>query len=1467
MHERYLGIDLGAETIKFILLERQNGQLVITYDSIITHDKNPIHAFKKGISTLDWESLTSVVTTGRISRVLNVERVPAKAALAKGVSHKYPEIKPVTVVSIGSHGFSVLELRTGNQQIFRENSRCSQGTGNFLRQLVGRFDLDIETASKMACEVNEPASLSGRCPVILKTDMTHLANKGEDRRAILAGLYDAVCENVQVLINPNLSPPRVLLSGGVCRSRRVRDNFRHFLTSKRMTLVESNPRDGLFLEALGAALIAADQKPKPPSLEMVISPRDHSSFEITAPLTGTLNRVKRMQMPKIIHTAENCKTILGYDIGSTGSKAVAIEIKTKRILWEGYVSTSGDPVCAARKLTDMFLREANQRLEVYAVGVTGSGREIVGSLLASCFDTDVIFVLNEIASHAEGALYFDPMVDTIFEIGGQDAKYIRLDNGRICDAAMNEACSAGTGSFIEEQGKKFQNINTVKEMGKMAMEADHCLSLGQHCSVFMAEIIDEAVASGCDQGPILAGIYDSIIQNYLNRVKGNRSVGKRIFCQGMPFMSDALAAAVGRQTGQQVIIPPNPGTIGALGISLLTHKEITITNKALELEKFLNATVDRRDQFICKSNKGCGGSGNKCRIDRIYTTVNGNNHTFLWGGNCSLYDKGTSSIKKLPDLTPDPFSERREMIQAIIEKAHKTTTAMSQTIAICEEFTLKGLLPFYATFFKSLGLVPRIYSGAGYKELKKGIEAANIPFCAPMQLYYGVISKLIADNPDYIFAPRLRELPRQKEEVISNTCPIVQGSPDIIQRLGTGKPSSRFITTRIDMGKESLYSKRFRNICQLLAQEVGGQKRYTYAYTQACKAQSDFDQRLKEIGQRALNFAATNNIVPVVVLGRAYTIHNDVLNSNVPSLLRSQGAIAIPVDCYPITNDVPVFTDMYWGYSQLNLRAAHQIRRTDNVYAIYCSNYSCGPDSFNLHFFSYIMENKPFSIIETDGHTGDAGTKTRIEAFLYCIESYRRLEDTKRAALKSADFKALENNKINIKEAHQSKEVILLPSMGAITDILASLLQSEGIYAETLPKPTNDSLRLGRQYTSGKECIPMIITAGSLLERLNRESDSDKRFAFFIPTSHGPCRFGVYNILHKIILEKTNWGNRVRIVAPNDQDYFAGMSPDFRVRAIAGYAASDLLMAALHDVRPCERERGISQQIYDNYFNALIELLSSSTASSLLSALGELPNGMFGISDLMSRAANDFRLAKDFSKRVPTVSMVGEIYVRLEPYANNFIIKKLEERGLRVIVSPFTEWLEYTTSCEIQRIKEDRNLDGDHILKARFSSEVEIGVINRVYNIFATRLDWGSRTSVADVIKASSPFINSELQGEAILTLGGPIHEDEHGVIDGVISVGPHECMPNKIAEAQFFHVGEEKDIISLTLSMNGDPVDPEILDRFAFEVKERFAEKQQKKGKKRLPAPRNIGAFARQFQRKVLFNSLSCLSLFNSRS
>ena len=1457
---RYIGIDLGAETAKAVELVRDDNGLSIGRRRLVEHCKHPGDTLVKLLREFDWDSVAAAAATGRASRMLRIERVPTKVALVRGVRYAFPEQDPVTLVSIGAQGFSVLELRGRHKQAYRENSRCSQGTGNFLRQLVRRFDLTVAEAGAACTDVEQPAPLSGRCPVILKTDMTHLANKGESRAAILAGLYDAVCENVQVLINPRRAPPKVLLTGGVPQAARVRRNFKAFLERKEMQLVEADADECRFLEALGAALVATEHGKPAPAIDTLFRSDHDVCFESIPPLADAMGRVKRMPPIRVQDDGNSRRIILGLDIGSTGSKALALDRQEGRPLWEAYIGTKGDPIEAARRLVAMFLEETACRHRVTGVGVTGSGREAVGATMASCFGTDRVFVLNEIAAHAAGACFFDPAVDTIFEIGGQDAKYIRLDGGRICDLAMNEACSAGTGSFIAEQGDRFQGVSGVAQMGRLAMAADRGISLGQHCSVFMAEVIEEAVSARVSENAIIAGIYEAVIQNYLNRVKGNRSVGKRIFCQGMPFASDALAAAVARQTGSEVVVPPCPGTMGALGIALLAADEIPDTaDRTLDLPFFLGVRIDRKDTFVCRSNKGCGGAGNKCRIDRILTTTANTRRRFLWGGSCSLYDAGNRH-SKLADRAPDPFRERRELLDAVA--ANVNAGSGRPLVAMTAEFALAGLLPFFAPFVKALGFDVKVWGDADRRLLKRGIEEANIPFCAPMQLYQGIMMEIVEAEPDYLLLPRLRELPRQKDERNATNCPIVQASPDLIAKPLSNRGRPRILTPIIDIGAENLDSARFQNTTRGLARALGAEGRWEYAYELARKQLESFNSACLEIGRRALEFATEQEALAVVVMGRTYTLHNPVLNSNVPNLLRERGVIAIPVDCYPVDAGTPVFTDLYWGYAQANLRAAHQVRRARGVYAVYCSNYSCGPDSFILPFFSYVMANKPFAVIETDGHSGDAGTKTRIEAFLYCVEGDRRLPVSARNALRITEFKAIEQDKISLGDCRRRQDLLLIPRMGPSAEVIARVFQAEGFRAESLPIPTRTSLRLGRRYTSGKECLPMTITLGSLLERLQRDRDGDERFAFFMPTANGPCRFGVYNLLHKIVVEATGWKERLRIVAPGSSNYFQGMSTSFKVRAMAGFVASDLLLAALHDVRPVETEPGTAQAIYDRYFAELLQLLHDIPPGRLLPALTQIPGEVFGVRHLLHRAANDFAQFKDISKNLPTVALAGEIYIRLDPFANDFIIERLEARGLKVVLAPFSEWIEYTTSLRSQRLRDGQGLSGERLRDAIMARSIEIGLVDRLFDAVAAPLGWGTRTRVEKAIKAASPYIDKALIGEAVLTLGHPLYEYQRGTIDGVVAVGPHECMPNKVAEAQFIHAGDDSGLISLTLPVNGDPIDPELLDRFAFEVKEHQRLRNSGEYRRKYTAAADLDILLQTLNSRVLTGALRGLSL-----
>jgi activator of 2-hydroxyglutaryl-CoA dehydratase/predicted nucleotide-binding protein (sugar kinase/HSP70/actin superfamily) len=1411
--QTYVGFDVGVEAIKAVEVVRAGAAVRVLRHACVEHDKDPGRALRSLLAQYPGRAATGAASTGRLARLLTLPHIPAKQAQSKAFRALIGD-QPATLVCIGSRGFSVLELRGNGLEVFRQNGRCSQGTGNFLRQLVARFSLSVAEASELCADVESPAPLSGRCPVILKTDMTHLANKGEDRQRILAGLFDAVCENVMTLLKPGISPPDVYLIGGVSRSRRIARTFGRILERAGMRLHPLPEMEAVCFEAIGAALAAPEGSAPPPGTDGLLAPPIERKFDRVPALTTALARVRRLPaLPRSGIEAPPTALILGFDIGSTGSKLVALDPRTEHCFWEGYGRTDGNPVRAAQSLLARFLAENPAGPPVQAFGVTGSGREIVGSLLSTCYCCENVFILNEIAAHAAGALHHDPRVDTIFEIGGQDAKYIRLAEGRVVDCAMNEACSAGTGSFIEEQGSKFAGIASVVQLGAEALRAEGGISLGQHCSVFMAEIIDEAVAAHSDPREIIAGLYDSIIQNYLHRVKGNRSVGQVIFCQGMPFAADALAAAVARQTGAEVIVPPNPGTIGALGIALLTQREITqATPPEVDLQRFLEARVEAKDTFICKATTGCGGAGNKCRIDRLQTVVAGQQQRFTWGGGCSLYDKGTRR-KKLPDLAPDPFREREELVQQMVSRF--AARAGGKRVALSDEFMLKGLFPFFATYLHALGCELVVVGGADHATLKRGVQEANLPFCAPMQLYHGLAGRMAEETADFVFIPLLRSTPRVAAEWGSAVCPIVQGCADILRWDFQAKLGPRLISTPINFGQGNLDSREFLASCRQLATDLGvGEGNWTAAHRAAVTAQTGFETHCLEIGARALAFCRAHDVVPVVVLGRPYTLYNKVLNSNVPALLREQGSLALPVDCYPVSDQAPVFDDIYWGYSQRILRAAHEVRRAPGVYSLFCSNYGCGPDSFNLHFYSHLMEGKPFAIIETDGHSGDAGTKTRVEAFLYCVAQDRRAGGQPQAA---NDLRKAQIGELTL-AALQPEERLLIPYLGPASETIAACLRGRGFQAETLAMPDAESLRLGRRHTSGKECVPMCLTLGSLLKRIEPSTHNCARFMLLMPRTCGPCRYGVYNVLNRLTLDRLGWNGRLRIWSPKEAGYFDDLPAGFALLAFSGFMAADLLLDGLLDARPGERQPGAAQRIYEHHHAKLLRLLETEGGRDLgaPSALWQVVSGRcFGIGQLLAEAAAEFAAARGLQDQ-PVVLVVGEMYVRNVPSANDAIIEKLEERGCRVRLAPVTEYLEYTDFLNTHRREEVP-------WSTRLSVFLQSTIRQRNYQVMARALDWPARAPVQASLDAAEPYVRVEIEGEAGLTVGTALHEWQCDRIDAVISVGPLECMPNKIAEAQFFHVAEQEGLPSLTVPLNGDPMSLEPLDNFVFEVHSRF--------------------------------------------
>ncbi|MEK7766984.1 MAG: acyl-CoA dehydratase activase-related protein, partial [bacterium] len=536
--------------------------------------------------------------------------------------------------------------------------------------------------------------------------------------------------------------------------------------------------------------------------------------------------------------------------------------------------------------------------------------------------------------------------------------------------------------------------------------------------------------------------------------------------------------------------------------------------------------------------RGCGGAGNKCRIDRITTEIAGEQKPFTWGGACSLYDRGTGK-KKLPDLAPDPFRRREEMVAELVRRM--TEPRGGKRIALTDEFLLKELFPFFLTFFRELGLDPVVPGAGTHATLKRGIEGSNVPFCAPMQMYHGIVSSLVGGEADFLFLPMLRDIPRAGAEPHSVTCPIEQGSADLLRRdLGAGNAGPAIVSPVLDAAHPR--SPAFARACAELARTLGAGDRWEAAYAAALLEDERFGAACLALGRDALAFCAREGVVPVVVLGRGYTVYNTVLNSNVPALLREQGTIAIPLDCYPVDADVPVFRDIYWGHSQRALRAAHAVRRTPGVYSLFCSNYSCGPDSFTTHFYAYIMAGKPYAVIETDGHSGDAGTKTRIEAFLYCVR--QDLAGAGDAAGPLNSLRAVEEDRTAARDVIGTDTTVLVPWLSEATEAGSAVLRGVGLRAEPLWPEDAEALRLGRRHTSGKECLPVALTLGAFLQRIQR-GRPDERYLILMPRSDGPCRLGMYNVLQKIIVARLGLKDRGRVWSPSDSGYFAGLGAGF----------------------------------------------------------------------------------------------------------------------------------------------------------------------------------------------------------------------------------------------------------------------------------------------------------------------------------
>ncbi len=1384
-----LGICLGASTISLVQVKQvpargsSESRIQVLDHQTLSHGGNPRKQLQTALAGLHVQDFDRIAATGRRFRhLVNFPSISEPEAVEYAFEFvKKPGIHTPAVVSAGGETFMTYVLnRKGRISNVLTGNKCASGTGEFFNQQLRRMNVSFEEAMRWSA-VEDPYAVSGRCSVFCKSDCTHAINKGIPKSRVTAGLCHMMADKILELLK-KIEKQNIMIVGGATRNQMMIAYLKKEIPGLQV------PEMAVCFEALGAALWALDNRAAENTGYAELFNLHASSYDTLPALNRFQDQVVFNTMTTAPpHSGDDC--ILGLDVGSTTTKAVLLRVQDNAMLASVYLLTDGDPVGAARKCYQAIADQVRQStgpvgITINGLGVCGSGRQIAG--LHALTDG----VINEIIAHASAAVHFDPGVDTLFEIGGQDAKYTYITAGVPSDYAMNEACSAGTGSFLEEAAFETMNVK-VEDIADFALKGTRPPNFNDQCAAFISSDIKTAIHEGIDYHDIIAGLVYSICMNYNNRVKGNRPVGEKIFMQGGVCYNRAVPLAMAALTGKKIIVPPEPGLMGAFGAALEIKKRLELgvmTPKKFDLDHLAAREVQYGKSFVC------GGGKEKCdrRCEINMIILEGKKYPF--GGACNRYYNLRRNLAF--DVESLDLVRFREKLIFENRDLPLAQTAGRPRVGINKSFLVNTLYPFYKTFFKSLNMelvLPRVAS-------RRGRDLRNAAFCYPAELAHGFFHTLIstAQGLDFIFLPHLRSIPIENNgapdaqpgaQPGAQACPFVQGEPFYLKTAfkplldDLAKNGTRVLTPFMDL-RHGITDARDPMV--QLARDMGvSAKSADAAVNRAIAVQQACYDRMKEKGRQILTELASHpEKIAVVIFGRPYNAMVEEAHMGIPHKFASRGIQVIPFDFLPFENETAK-PGMYWGMGQIILKAARLVENHPQLFGTYITNFSCGPDSFLLTYFRAIMGRKPSLTLELDSHTADAGLETRIEAFLDIVHQYREIR-TRQQGVQQPPAKPVAPAETFMRKGvpmvktsagqvlpmTDSRVTFLIPSMGRIsTRAIAAVFQRAGYHVAEVQPADESTLKLGRANTSCKECLPLILTTGTLLDYVYHKKQPDEILVYFMPSASGPCRFGQYAVFMRDLIERLKLPDVAVFSLTSDNTYSTmGKGFDNR-RAWRAVVCADLMEDVRSRLLASARDTDQAEAAFEKAVSALVHVIEKGDFNDLCRELSW---------HLQTLAALPKKMPCD---AVPQILLTGEIFVRREDFSRQNLPWRLAEMGFAVTCSPVAEWFRYADylfqgngNGTAMSVKARLNFALRRIFMDRYEQ--------RLTRIFSqSGLIAAEPVNVREIIHTAAPFISEKLTGEAVLTIGSALAEAGTRVC-GVIALGPFGCMPNRLSEA-----------------------------------------------------------------------------------
>lgn len=1366
--ELQVGLDVGSTTAKLVVLNENKELVFKSYERHFSDIRKTTLRLLEKVSELFPNASLKMNASGSsgigICEILQIPFIQEVVACTEAVKSTEPNID--VIIELGGEDAKLIYLTNGLEQ--RMNAACAGGTGAFIDQIALLLDTDAAGLNELAASAEKIYPIASRCGVFAKTDIQPLLNEGARREDIAASVFQAV-------VNQTI--------GGLACGRPIRGNVAFlggpltFLPELRRRFIETlqlkdeevlHSDDGHYYVAIGAALESKENSSV--NINQLISLLGKMNAEKNAettksndPLFRSLDEYEafRARHAKAKVTTEPLHTyvgdtFLGVDAGSTTTKMVLIGVDDQ-VLFSFYENNRGNPVETVRRGLKQLYDVLPENVNILRSTVTGYGEK----LIQAAFQIDDGEI--ETVAHYQAAKKFQPDVDFIIDIGGQDMKCIKIKNGVIDRIMLNEACSAGCGSFLESFAETLgQN---VREFSKKALQAEAPVELGSRCTVFMNSKVKQVQKEGASLADISAGLSYSIVANALYKVIKLKTVddmGERIVVQGGTFLNEAVLRAFEKLTEREVVRPDLAGLMGAYGSALLakerwTNNEPSTLLQAHQLDDFQMKTMHRR----------CGICENNCPI-----TINrfADKRVFITGNRC---ERGAGKPKQkstLPNLAEEKLEKLFQRPSLTREQAYRGKIGIPRVLNMFENY------PFWHQLFTELGFEVVISDPSSKEMFERGME--TIPsesVCYPAKLAHGHMLNLLDKGIKTIFFPSI-VFEKNEHPALQNhfNCPIVASYPEVI-RVNMEEVFQQAGATLLNPflsidNETALENELLRCFANIPKQEM------RQAMQRARQEERAYKNWLQQRGNEVLAFLEKENKKGIVVSGHPYHI-DPAINHGLPEEINRLGFAVLTEDTisHLSSGDARPEVVNQWTFHGRLYQAAEVVIDNPRIEMLQVTSFGCGLDAITTDAAADMLEEagQLYTWIKMDEISNLGAARIRLRSLKAAIEEREKQPDVQ------IDQSPLRDEVPIFTKQSRETYTILAPQMVPTHFALfEKAFQLHGYQMKVLNEVNDHEVEKGLRFVNNDACYPAIVTIGQLVTALKSGEYDLNRTAVIISQTGGGCRATNYFALLKQALKNAGM-SQVPVLSLNAGGLSGNTQPGFKMtlplvkKLVVAACLGDLLMKLQLAVRPYERIEGTTNELYDQWLTKSIALIENFS----MKAYRQFIQAMIA----------DFARVEVLDVEKPRVGIVGEILVKFHPYANNQIIDIIESEGGEAVVPDFIDFFLYGLH--------NRGFKAKHLGKSKLQAafgKISIAFIEYYRQPIREALLSSGRfvapLEIAEVAETASRFLSIGNQmGEGWL-LPGEIAELMDIGVENVVCVQPFGCLPNHIVGRGMFN-------------------------------------------------------------------------------